>query len=484
MPTSPESLAHPPRICAKLPRRLVEAVIQASQRLGQPAYVVGGYVRDALLGRPNHDLDIVTVGSGLELAREVAVRIGHPRVSYFKNFGTAHLVYQHLEVEFVGARKESYRADSRKPIVENATLEEDLQRRDFTINALAVEVKNSEQEEIIDLFGGLLDLAGGVIRTPLDPDTTFCDDPLRMLRAIRFASQLEFSIESETLESIKRQSNRLSIISRERIVEEFNKILLSPTPSHGLILLEQCNLLGQFLPEIAVLKGVENVEGQGHKDNFYHTVQVVDNLAEKSDDLWLRWAALLHDVGKTQTKRFERGKGWTFHSHEFVGFKMVPRIFRQLHLPQNEHMRFVQKMVALHMRPIALSDEEVTDSAVRRLLFDAGEDIDKLMTLCEADITSKNPRKVERHLANFQLVRYKLKELEERDAIRNFQPPVTGEMIMSIYGLPPCREVGEIKNAIKDAILDGKIRNELNEALGYMQELATQMGLTKVNHAE
>ena len=484
MPTSPESLARPPRICAKLPRRLVEAVIHASQRLGQPAYVVGGYVRDALLGRPNHDLDIVTVGSGLELAREVAVRIGHPRVSYFKNFGTAHLVYQHLEVEFVGARKESYRADSRKPIVENATLEEDLQRRDFTINALAVEVKNSEQEEIIDLFGGLLDLAGGVIRAPLDPDTTFCDDPLRMLRAIRFASQLEFSIESETLESIKRQSNRLSIISRERIVEEFNKILLSPTPSRGLILLEQCNLLGQFLPEIAVLKGVENVEGQGHKDNFYHTVQVVDNLAEKSDDLWLRWAALLHDVGKTQTKRFERGKGWTFHSHEFVGFKMVPRIFRQLHLPQNEHMRFVQKMVALHMRPIALSDEEVTDSAVRRLLFDAGEDIDKLMTLCEADITSKNPRKVERHLANFQLVRYKLKELEERDAIRNFQPPVTGEMIMSIYGLPPCREVGEIKNAIKDAILDGKIRNELNEALGYMQELATQMGLTKVNHAE
>jgi hypothetical protein len=462
----------------------VEAVIQASQRLGQPAYVVGGYVRDALLGRPNHDLDIVTVGSGLELAREVAARIGRPHVSYFKNFGTAHLVYQHLEVEFVGARKESYRADSRKPIVENATLEEDLQRRDFTINALAVEVKNSEQEEIIDLFGGLLDLAGGVIRAPLDPDTTFCDDPLRMLRAIRFASQLEFSIESETLESIKRQSNRLSIISRERIVEEFNKILLSPTPSRGLILLEQCNLLGQFLPEIAVLKGVENVEGQGHKDNFYHTVQVVDNLAEKSDDLWLRWAALLHDVGKTQTKRFERGKGWTFHSHEFVGFKMVPRIFRQLHLPQNEHMRFVQKMVALHMRPIALSDEEVTDSAVRRLLFDAGEDIDKLMTLCEADITSKNPRKVERHLANFQLVRYKLKELEERDAIRNFQPPVTGEMIMSIYGLPPCREVGEIKNAIKDAILDGKIRNELNEALGYMQELATRMGLTKVNHAE
>ena len=319
MPTSPESLVCHPSICAKLPRRLVEAVVQASQRLGQPTYVVGGYVRDALIGRPNHDLDIVTVGSGLELAREVAARIGRPHVSYFKNFGTAHLIYQHLEVEFVGARKESYRADSRKPIVENATLEEDLQRRDYTINALAVEVKNSEQEEIIDLFGGLLDLAGGVIRTPLDPDTTFCDDPLRMLRAIRFASQLEFSIESETLESIKRQAKRLSIISRERIVEEFNKILLCPSPSRGLILLEQCQLLGQFLPEIVVLKGVENVEGQGHKDNFYHTVQVVDNVAARGGDLWLRWAALLHDVGEVFTgdiPTFEKTEADHTQEHE------------------------------------------------------------------------------------------------------------------------------------------------------------------------
>lgn len=457
--------------------RLRRALGEASARLGQPAYFVGGYVRDMMLGRPNHDIDIVTLGSGVELAREVARALGRLRVNQFKNFGTAQLVYGPWEVEFVGARKESYREDSRKPLVEDGTLEEDLARRDFTINALAMPVQG-EGVEVVDLFRGREDLRRGIIRTPLDPEVTFSDDPLRMMRAVRFACQLRFDIEPVTLRALRTQAHRLSIVSRERIIDEFNKILLSLKPSVGLILLEETGLLPLFLPELSALRGVENLEGVGHKDNFYHTVQVVDNVAARGGDLWLRWAALLHDVGKAQTKRFDAQHGWTFHAHEFVGSKMVPRLFRQLHMPQNEHMRFVQKLVALHMRPIALVDEEVTDSAVRRLLFDAGDDIDALMTLCEADITSKNPRKVERYLRNFQLVRQKLVDLEARDAVRNFQPPVTGEMIMQIYGLTPCRAVGEIKNAIKDAILDGVIRNDLEEALAFMRQKAQELGLS------
>lgn len=457
--------------------RLRRALGEASARLGQPAYFVGGYVRDMMLGRPNHDIDIVTLGSGVELAREVARALGRLRVNQFKNFGTAQLVYGPWEVEFVGARKESYREDSRKPLVEDGTLEEDLARRDFTINALAMPVQG-EGVEVVDLFRGREDLRRGIIRTPLDPEVTFSDDPLRMMRAVRFACQLRFDIEPVTLRALHTQAHRLSIVSRERIIDEFNKILLSLKPSVGLILLEETGLLPLLLPELSALRGVENLEGVGHKDNFYHTVQVVDNVAARGGDLWLRWAALLHDVGKAQTKRFDAQHGWTFHAHEFVGSKMVPRLFRQLHMPQNEHMRFVQKLVALHMRPIALVDEEVTDSAVRRLLFDAGDDIDALMTLCEADITSKNPRKVERYLRNFQLVRQKLVDLEARDAVRNFQPPVTGEMIMQIYGLTPCRAVGEIKNAIKDAILDGVIRNDLEEALAFMRQKAQELGLS------
>lgn len=457
--------------------RLRRALGEASALLGQPAYFVGGYVRDMMLGRPNHDIDIVTLGSGVELAREVARALGRLRVNQFKNFGTAQLVYGPWEVEFVGARKESYREDSRKPLVEDGTLEEDLARRDFTINALAMPVQG-EGVEVVDLFRGREDLRRGIIRTPLDPEVTFSDDPLRMMRAVRFACQLRFDIEPVTLRALRTQAHRLSIVSRERIIDEFNKILLSLKPSVGLILLEETGLLPLFLPELSALRGVENLEGVGHKDNFYHTVQVVDNVAARGGDLWLRWAALLHDVGKAQTKRFDAQHGWTFHAHEFVGSKMVPRLFRQLHMPQNEHMRFVQKLVALHMRPIALVDEEVTDSAVRRLLFDAGDDIDALMTLCEADITSKNPRKVERYLRNFQLVRQKLVDLEARDAVRNFQPPVTGEMIMQIYGLTPCRAVGEIKNAIKDAILDGVIRNDLEEALAFMRQKAQELGLS------
>ncbi|PID90131.1 MAG: tRNA nucleotidyltransferase [Bacteroidetes bacterium] len=457
--------------------RVFEAIGQAAEELGQDSFVVGGYVRDAILCRENEDVDVVTLGSGIELARLTAKRLGSPKVSIFKRFGTAHFRYGDLEVEFVGARKESYRSDSRKPIVEDGTLEDDLSRRDFTINALAIRLNGENAGELIDLFKGEEDIELRTIRTPLDPYVTFDDDPLRMLRAIRFASQLYFKIVPEALVAIRDRASRISIVSMERVMDEFNKILLSPEPSIGLALLFETGLLKEFFPELAALSGVENVEGRGHKDNFYHTLQVVDNVALQSGDLWLRWAALLHDIGKAQTKRYVQGHGWTFHSHEFVGSKMVPRIFRQLRLPQNEKMRFVQKMVSLHMRPIALTDEEVTDSAVRRLLFDASDDIEHLMTLCEADITSKNPQKVARYLNNFRRVRAKLRDIEERDAVRNFQPPISGEYIMEVYGLSPCREVGIIKSAIKEAILDGIISNNLEEAEAYMRSKAEELGL-------
>lgn len=459
---------------------MFRAISEAALELGQKVYVVGGYVRDAILGRPNDDVDIVTIGSGILLARRAAKKLKVHRVNVFKSFGTAQFQLGEVSVEFVGARKESYRRDSRKPIVEDGSLEDDLSRRDFTINALAMSLNADSYGEVIDLFNGRQDIENRTIRTPLDPHVTFDDDPLRMMRAIRFSSQLYFHVVPEAVQAIKDKAERLSIVSQERIIDEFNKILLAPEPSVGLIQLLRTGLLQQFLPELVALEGVENHEGKGHKDNFYHTVQVVDNLALYSDDLWLRWAALLHDIGKVQTKRFVPGHGWTFHSHEYVGAKMVPRIFRKLRLPQNDKMRFVQKMVSLHMRPIALSDDEVTDSAVRRLLFDASDDIDLLMTLCEADITSKNPHKVAKFLNNFKRVRQKLHDIEERDAVRNFQPPISGEYIMEVYGIPPCREVGLIKNAIKDAILDGVISNDYQQAESFMRKTAEELGLKPV----
>ena len=450
--------------------------------MNRQCYVVGGYVRDLFLCRHSKDIDFVTVGSGIEVAEAVARHLGRgARCNVFKNFGTAQVKFRDTELEFVGARRESYSHDSRKPVVEDGTLDDDLSRRDFTINAMAMSVNRDNFGELIDPYDGVGDLDRQLIRTPLDPDITFSDDPLRMMRAIRFATQLGFTIYDETFEAISRNASRIKIISHERIADELMKIMSSPVPSIGWTLLMNCGILSYILPELEAMKGVETVNGRGHKDNFYHTLTVLDNVARKSDNVWLRWGALLHDIAKPVTKRWDGKSGWTFHNHNFIGAKMVPRIFRNLRLPLNEKMKYVQKLVELHMRPIALVEDEVTDSAVRRLLFDAGDDIDELMTLCEADITSKNQVKVRQFLDNFALVRRKMVELEEKDRIRNFQPPVSGEEIMAIYGLSPSREVGQIKESIKNAILDGVIPNERDAALEYMHQVAAKMNLHPLN---
>ena len=459
---------------------IFKRISETADELGLECYVVGGYVRDIFLQRPSKDIDVVVVGSGIAMAEALAKRLGRgAHLSVFKNFGTAQLKYHGTEVEFVGARKESYTHDSRKPIVEDGSLEDDQNRRDFTINALAVCLNRERYGELADPFGGMADMREKTIRTPLDPDITFSDDPLRMMRCIRFATQLNFYIDDDTFESLCRNKERISIISRERIADELNKILLSPVPSKGFIDLDRSGLLQLIFPELVALQGVETRNGRAHKDNFYHTLEVLDNISKKTGNLWLRWAALLHDIAKPATKRWEPRAGWTFHNHNFIGEKMIPDIFRRMKLPMNEKMKYVQKLVGLHMRPIVIADDVVTDSAVRRLLFEAGDDIDDLMTLCEADITSKNMERKQRFLNNFQLVRQKLKDLEERDRIRNFQPPITGEIIMETYGVPPSRVIGEIKEIIKEAILEGEIPNDYEAAYALMERLAEERGLWK-----
>jgi len=458
-----------------------QIISDAADEMGCDCYVIGGYVRDKLLHRSSKDIDIMVIGSGISLAQRVAAKWKrHATLSIFNTFGTAQLKAGSVEIEFVGARRESYNKDSRKPVVEDGTLEDDQRRRDFTINTLAISLSKRTRGELLDPFHGVDDLTHKIIRTPLDPDITFSDDPLRMMRAIRFAAQLEFHIEETTFESIKKNCQRIEIVSAERIADELNKIMGTMRPSIGFLLLEQSGLLAIIFPELMALKGVETKEGKGHKDNFIHTLAVLDKVARHSDNLWLRWAALLHDIAKPITKRWDDNAGWTFHNHNFIGEKMIPTLFKRLKLPMNEKMKFVQKMVSLHMRPIVLSEEGVTDSAIRRLLFDAGDDIESLMTLCEADITSKNQARVKRHLENFQIVRQKLIDIEAKDSLRNWQPPVDGVEIMKIFGLPQCREVGWLKNAIKEAILEGIIPNERASALSYLIEKAREIHLKPV----
>lgn len=455
---------------------------QASNEINTESYVIGGFVRDILLERnTKKDIDIVSKDSGIELAKKVASLLpNQPEVKVFKRFGTAMLRFQGMDIEFVGARKESYRSDSRNPIVEDGTLEDDQNRRDFTINAMAISLNKANYGELVDPFNGVLHLEEKLIKTPLNPDITYSDDPLRMMRAIRFASQLHFKIDEESFEAIKRNKERITIISVERIMDEFNKIMLSETPSIGLSLLFKSGLLEYILPEVTVLQGIDEIEGKTHKDNFWHTLEVVDNIAPHTDKLWLRWAALLHDIGKAPTKRYHKKIGWTFHGHEFVGSKMIPKIFKRLKLPLGRDLKYVKKIVMMSSRPIALIEDQVTDSAVRRLLFDAGDDIDDLFTLCNADITTKNPKKQKRYQNNFKLVQEKIKEVEERDRIRNFQPPITGEEIIKTFNIQPGKEIGIIKNSIKDAILAGSIPNEYEAAKAYMIQKGKQLGL-KIN---